>query len=114
MLSQSLTRRRLLSFLPTVPMAIVAVSVRQFQGTDSYVPKFKIGDYVRHTYVLEEGEVYIQTGRITSVLIYEQEVENQTTKTANYDYVVDSANKCYWIIGKEDSAEESELELIIA
>lgn len=75
-------------------------------------PKFRIGDYVRHRFDWGIGyEPMQQTGRITAILVYETEPGNLNSITANYTYVVTSSSHHKFMIGEEDSADESELEL---
>lgn len=84
----------------------------QFLGIPlSNLPKFKIGDYVQHSYEFSEGKTVKQTGRITAVLIYEQEPNNPDSIATNYTYTVITSSHL-WAIGQEDDGDESELQPI--
>ena len=83
----------------------------QFLGIpSSNIPKFKIGDYINHEFQLDNYMV-IQQGRITAILAYEREPGNPNTITANYTYVVTASSHHAFMIGEEDSADETELSL---
>lgn len=66
MLSQKrLTRRRFLSFLPTVPMAILGN--KQPQKTSFLNPKFNIGDYVECLFPDAEDSSWYERGEIIGI-----------------------------------------------
>ena len=84
----------------------------QFLGIpQSNQPKFRIGDYVRHRFDLDESTKVEQVGRITAILAYETEPGNPKSITASYTYVVSSSSHHPHMIGQEDDASEDELVL---
>ena len=74
-------------------------------------PKFRIGDYVRHRFDLDEFTKVEQVGRITAILAYETEPGNLNSIKSNYTYIVSSSSHHKFMIGEENSADESALEL---
>lgn len=75
------------------------------------IPKYKIGDIVKHTFSLDDHIVIEQVGRVTALLVYETKPGNPNTVVTNYTYIVSVSSHHAFMVGEEDSADESELEL---
>ncbi len=57
-----LSRRKFLSFLPIVPMAVIPT--QDAQKPNAYNPQFKIGDYVEYRVLLEEEPNWYERGDV--------------------------------------------------